>query len=137
MTARQRLRVVAAAVAVLTALTVLAGCSQSGAPTVKPVKTPGRVDDVTGIWRSPQQGTLELQKNGTYVLITPVSDALAGDYSLSQDRITVFGDSKACGGAQGTYRIQVAYQQRLLFTEPDDPCALRRAQLTADPFVYG
>jgi len=123
--------------AVVLLVVLLGACGDPSPPKVSPMKTPSRIDDVTGIWRSPQQGTLELRKNGSYVLITPVSDALAGDYSLSQDRMTMFGDSKACGGAQGTYRIQVSYQQRLVLTDPDDACAARRNQLTADPFVYG
>ncbi len=129
----KKLRIVAVALLVL----FLGACGDQSPPKIKPVKAPSGINDVTGIWRSPKQGTFELRKNGTYVLITSVSDALAGDYSLSQDRLTVFGDTKACGGAQGTYRIQVAYQQQLLLTEPDDPCAVRRDQLTADPFAYG
>jgi hypothetical protein len=124
-------------IAAIACVLVMSACAQPSTPTVNPMRTPSKVDDVTGIWRAGGQTTLELRKNGTYVLITPVSDALAGDYSLSGERVTVFGESKACGKAQGTYRIQVSYQQRLLLTDPNDECALRRSQLTADPFVYG
>ena len=69
------------------------------------------------------------------MLITSVSKALAGDFSLEQDHITFLNDD-VCGGTSGTYRIQVASEQKLLLSEPDDPCTLRRTQLTADPFVY-
>ena len=64
-----------------------------------------------------------------------MAEPLAGKYSLEQDRMTVF-DTNTCGGATGTFRVQVAQEQRLLFSEADDPCALRRAQLTADPYIY-
>jgi len=134
MSARQRAQ---AAIAAVACVVVVTACSQPATPKVNPMRTPSKVDDVTGIWRAGGQTTLELRKNGTYVLITPVSDALAGDFSLSDERITVFGETKACGKTQGTYRIQVSYQQRLLLTNPDDQCKLRRDQLTADPFVYG
>jgi hypothetical protein len=127
-------RVVRTALALL-ALIALAACASKPDP-IRPLRTPTALADITGIWRSPGQSTLELRANGSYVLITSVSNALAGEFTLSQDRITFF-DDKECGGAQGTYRIQVAVEQRMEFSEPDDGCALRRDQLTADPYVYG
>ncbi len=130
------MRLLRAVVGVVIVVALVGACGQSTPPPVKPLRTPKGVDDITGIWRSAQQGTLELRKNGSYVFITPGA-ALAGDYSLSQDQITFFGDTKECGGSQGTYRMQVSYQDRVLFTEPNDACAVRRTQLTADPFVYG
>src|SRR2546430_4490628 len=106
------------------ALCMLVACSSSTPPPPKPVGTPSKVDDVTGIWRSVHQNTLELRRNGTFVLITSVSDAMAGDYSLVQDQITVF-NTKTCGGAQGSYRVQVAPKERMLITDADDTCAPR------------
>ena len=110
-------------------------CSSPKPEPVKTLGTPRSVDDVTGIWRTVHQNTLEFRKNGTFVLITTVSDALAGKYTLDGDRMTVFGTS-TCGDAAGTYRIQVAVKDHLVLTEPDDGCKLRRTQLTADTYVY-
>jgi hypothetical protein len=119
------------------ALTVacVGACGGAKPEPVKPLRIPRNVDEVTGIWRTVHQNTLELRKKGTFVLITSVSNALAGDYTLEQGRFTAFNTSE-CGGAKGTYRIEVSPKQRLLFSEPDDPCTLRRTQLTADPYVY-
>jgi hypothetical protein len=125
--------VVAAVIAVVVAC--LGACASSKPPPDKPLGTPTKVDDVTGIWRTIHQNTLELRRNGTFVLITSVSDAMAGDYSLAQDRMTFF-NTNTCGGAQGTYRVQVAPKQRLLFSDAEDQCAVRRTQLTADPYIY-
>jgi hypothetical protein len=98
--------------------------------------TPQNVDQLTGIWRSAHQNTLELRKNGTFVLITPVkeTDAMAGNYSVSQDKITFF-DTTGCGSAQGNYRIQASPKGRIELTEPDDTCGSRKLGLS-DPFVY-
>jgi hypothetical protein len=123
------------ALAIAIALCCLVACGGSKAAPEKPLRTPTKVDDVTGIWRSIHQNTLELRRNGTFVLITSVSEAMAGDYSLSQDRMTFF-NTKTCGGAQGTYRVQVAPQDHMLLTEADDTCAARLRGLTSDPFVY-
>jgi hypothetical protein len=116
-------------------LVCLAACSSPKPEPVKPLGTPRNIDEVTGIWRTVHQNTLELRKNGTFVLITSVSKALAGDYSLEQGRFSAFNTTE-CGGAQGTYRVEVAPKQRLVFSEPDDACTVRRTQLTADPYVY-
>ena len=123
------------ALAIAIAFCCLAACAGSKPAPQKPLGMPTKVDDITGIWRSIHQNTLELRRNGTFVLITSVSEAMAGDYSLAQDQITLF-NTKTCGGAQGTYRVQVAPKDRLLVTEPDDACAPRRRGLTSDPFVY-
>src|SRR5436305_14369321 len=126
---------VALAIAIAIALASFVACSSSTPPPPKPVSTPRNVDDVTGIWRSVHQNTLELRKNGTFVLITTVgSDAMAGNYTLSQDKITFF-DTKACGSAQGTYRIQASLKGRIELTEPDDTCGPRKLGLS-DPLVY-
>jgi hypothetical protein len=122
-------------IAGMLALLCLAACSSAKPEPVKPLGAPKSIDDVTGIWRTVHQNTLELRKKGTFVLITSVSRALAGDYSLQQDRMNVFNTSE-CGNAEGTYRVQVAPKQRLVFSEPQDACTLRRTQLTADPYVY-
>jgi len=121
--------------AVALVLALLSSCVHSEEEKAKTPRTPRQVSEVTGIWRTLHQNTLELRQKGTYVLITSVSKALAGEFSLEQDHITFFNDD-VCGGPSGTYRIQVASEQKLLLSEPDDPCTLRRTQLTADPFVY-
>ena len=123
------------ALAIAIGLCCVAACGGAESPPPKPMGTPTKVDDVTGIWRSIHQNTLELRRNGTFVLITSVSEAMAGDYSLAQDRMTFF-NTKTCGGAQGTYRVQVAPTDRMLLTDADDTCAPRRMGLTSDPFVY-
>src|SRR3954469_8267521 len=125
------LRALASAIA----LCMLAACSSSTPPPPKAMGTPSKIDDVTGIWRSVHQNTLELRKNGTFVLITTVgSDAMAGDYTLAQDKITFF-DTKGCGDAQGNYRIQVSPKDRMQLSEPDDTCGPRKLGLS-DPLVY-
>jgi len=108
------------ALAIAIAMCVLAACSGPAPAPPKPLGTPRNVDDVTGIWRSIHQNTLEIRRNGTFVLITTVgSEAMAGDYSLSQDKITFF-DTKGCSDAQGTYRVQVSAKDRMELSLPDD-----------------
>jgi hypothetical protein len=116
------------------ALCALVACSSPTPAPPKALGTPKNVDDVTGIWRSVHQNTLEFRKNGTFVLITPITEAMAGNYTLEQDKITFF-DTKGCGSSQGTYRLQVAAKDRMQLSNPDDTCAPRRTAL-ADPFVY-
>jgi hypothetical protein len=124
------------ALAIAIALCGFAACSSSKPAPEKPLGVPAKVDDVTGIWRSGHQNTLEIRRNGTFVLITPANDAeaMAGDYTLSQDKITFF-DTKGCGTAQGTYRVQVSPKDRMVVGDPDDTCAPRKMGLS-DPFVY-
>ena len=123
------------ALAIATAMCVLAACSSSAPAPPKPLGTPKSVDDVTGIWRSVHQNTLEFRRNGTFVLITTAgSEPMAGDYSLSQNKITFF-DTKGCGGAQGTYQVQVSPKDRMELSLPEDTCGPRKLGLS-DPFVY-
>jgi hypothetical protein len=125
------------ALAIASALCLFVACSSPAPPPPKALGTPRHVDELTGIWRTVKQNTLEMRLKGTYVLITPVTEtaAMAGDFTLDQGRMTFFND-KACGSSQGTYRIQVAAKDRLLLDEADDACAPRRTALTSDPFVY-
>ena len=116
-------------------LAATGACVHSETPPVKPLRAPRQVSDIVGIWRTVHQNVLELRQKGTYVLITSVSDAQAGDFTLDGDRITVSGMIR-CGGSSGTYRIQVAYQQKLVLSDPQDTCAFRRTQLTVDEYVY-
>jgi hypothetical protein len=113
---------------------ILVACNNSTPPPPKVLGTPKSVDDITGIWRSVHQNTVEFRKNGTFVLITTVSDAMAGDFSLSQDKITFF-NTKGCGSAQGNYRIQASPKGRIELSDPDDTCAPRKLGLS-DPLVY-
>jgi hypothetical protein len=117
------------------ALCLLVACGNSAAPAPpKPLATPKSVDDITGIWRTVHQNTLEFRKNGTFVLITTVSDAMAGEYTLSQDKITFF-NTKGCSDAQGNYRIQVSPKGRMQLSDADDTCPPRKLGLS-DPLVY-
>lgn len=123
------------ACAIALTLCVLVACGNQAKPAPPSVLgTPKSIDEVTGIWRTIHQNTLEFRKNGTFVLITTVSNAMAGNYSLSEDRIT-FSDTKGCGDAQGTYRIRVSSKDRMELTQPDDTCGPRKLAL-ADPYVY-
>ena len=122
------------ALALATGLCLLVGCSESTPAPSKPLATPKSVDEVTGIWRSVHQNTLELRKNGTFVLITTVNEAMGGDYTLSEDKITFFA-TKGCGSAEGTYRIQASPKGRMVLTEAADTCGPRKLGLS-DPLVY-
>lgn len=130
-----RSRLLAIAIAAL--ICVLGACSDNSATPAppKPLTTPKSVDDITGIWRTVRQNTLELRKTGAFALISPVSEAMAGNYALAQDRIT-FSDTKSCGSTDGVYRIQASSKDRLILSEADDACAARRTALTSDPFIY-
>ena len=122
------------ALAIAIMLSALVACGSPPPAPPKALGTPKSVDDMTGIWRTVHQNTLEFRKNGTFVLITSVSQAMAGNYSLSEDRITFF-DTKGCGNAQGNYRVQISPKDRMMLTEPDDSCGPRKLGLS-DPFVY-
>ncbi len=124
-----------AVLAVAAALCGLAACSSNATPAPSaPLATPKTVDDVTGIWRSVHQNVLELRKNGTFVLITTVANAMSGNYTLSGDSVTFF-DTRGCGSVQGTYRIQASPKGRIELSQPNDTCAPRKLGLS-DPFVY-
>ena len=124
------------ACAIALTLCALVACSNQATPAPpKALGTPKNVDEITGIWRTVRQNILELRKKGTFALISPVADAMGGNYTLSEDRIT-FSDTKGCGSTVGVYRIQVSPKDRMLLTEPDDTCAPRRLALTSDPLVY-
>jgi hypothetical protein len=125
------------ALATAIALCMLVACSSNSAiPTHPgPLAAPKTVDDVTGIWRTVRQNTLELRKTGSYALISPVANAMGGNFALNADRIT-FSNTKGCGSADGVYRIQVSPKNKIVLTEPDDVCAPRRIALTSDPLIY-
>src|SRR5438067_5481763 len=106
----------------------MGACVHSEQEAVKPLVAPRQIADVVGIWRTVHQNVLELRQRGTLVLITSVSEAQTGDFTLDQDRMTVSGMAR-CGGSSGTYRVQVAFQQKLVLSEPQDSCAFRRTQL--------
>ena len=116
------------------ALSLLAACGSNATPKPPaPLATPKNVDELTGIWRSVHQNTLELRKNGTFVLISPATNAMAGDYTLSNDKMT-FSNTKGCSG-DGTYRVQSSVKGRIELSQPDDPCPPRKLALS-DPFIY-
>jgi hypothetical protein len=132
------MRVRALVIAITLGMCGLAACSSYGNSTPAPPKalaTPKSVDEITGIWRTVRQNTLELRKAGTFALISPVADAMGGNYVLEQDQIT-FSDTKGCGSADGVYRIQVSSKDRMVLDQASDACNSRRTALTSDPFVY-
>src|SRR5437764_10921195 len=111
------------------AMCATAACSSSPTPAPpKALAAPKSVDDVTGIWRTVRQNTLELRKAGAFALISPVANAMGGDYVLAQDSIT-FSNTKGCGSADGVYRIRVSAKDRLILDQPDDACTPRRTAL--------
>jgi hypothetical protein len=129
------MRVRALALAIASALCALQACGNQAAPAPpKPLAAPKNVDELTGIWRTVRQNTLELRKAGTFALISPVANAIGGDFVLEQDHIT-FSNTKGCA-SYGVYRVQVSVKDRMLLDQPDDACASRRTALTSDPFVY-
>ena len=127
------------AVVVALALVVGTACARSdrnnGAPTPPPVRGPSKADDILGIWRSVHQGVFELRQDGSYVLISPITEAEAGRYQLNDDRMSVRGE-KGCGAAEGAYRVKVTRAQRMDLTADRDPCSTRRRVLTSDPWIY-
>ncbi|MBV8295325.1 MAG: hypothetical protein JO085_00690 [Acidimicrobiia bacterium] len=127
-----RARAIANAIAIAIALGSLTACGSAAPAPPKPLAAPAKIEDITGIWRSIHQDVLELRSNGTFVLVT--GQALAGNYTLSQASITFF-DTKGCGDAQGTYRVQVSLKTRLELSQPDDACGSRKLAL-ADPLIY-
>ena len=123
------------AMAVAAALFVLAACVHSEQPQPQSLRTPRRITDIVGIWRTIHQNTLQLRSDGTFLLVTSVANPLTGDYTLDAGNMDVEG-TPACRGVSGSYTVQVAYHQRLVLRAVADPCQLRRPQLTVDAFIY-
>lgn len=130
-----RVRALAIAIILMCGFVACSNYGNSTPAPPKPLATPKSVDEITGIWRTVRQNTLELRKSGSYALISPITNALGGDYVLAQDQIT-FSNTKGCGSADGVYRIQVSGKDRMLLDQADDACTPRRTALTSDPFVY-
>jgi hypothetical protein len=100
-----------------------------------PVTGPSSVDDVVGIWRNVHQGVFEIRQDGSYVLISPITEPEAGTYTLQADRLELHGE-KGCGAARGIYRVRVKRAQRMDLTADRDPCTSRLRVLVGDPWIY-
>ena len=121
------------------AIVAATACAQSprneGPLTPPPVHGPRGVDDIVGIWRNVHQGVFEVRQDGTYVLISPITEPEAGRYQLIDDRVTLRGE-KGCGAAEATYDVRVTRAQRMDLSADRDPCTARRRVLTGDPWIY-
>jgi len=109
--------------------------NKEGPRTPPPVAGPSSVDDIVGIWRNVHQGVFEVRQDGSYVLISPITEPEAGTYTLDGDRLELRGE-KGCGAAQGIYRVRVKRVQRMDLTADSDPCKTRLRVLVSDPFIY-
>ncbi|MGH3850103.1 MAG: hypothetical protein ACRDRT_10430, partial [Pseudonocardiaceae bacterium] len=119
------------------------GNSTKASTNVRPPKPgiPQQSSDVTGIYRTSHQATLQLRRNGNLSLIVPVSSvrASSGNYTLSAGTFEL--TTNQCGDKVGRYTVEVRGQQVageaiLAFTALDDTCADRRRYLTIDPWYY-
>ena len=124
---------------------VAGGCSAMKAKPSSNVQppapgVPATADQVTGIYRSIHQGTLQLRGGGDYILIIPDGPgASSGTFTLSAGRMSVRSD--ACGPEAGDYDVVVTGEQEagkavLNLSAVRDPCEERRKYLTIDPWVY-
>ncbi|HET7720058.1 MAG TPA: hypothetical protein VFK43_08840 [Acidimicrobiales bacterium] len=101
---------------------------------------PATASDVTGIYRSIHQGTLQLRADGDYILVVPEGPgATSGSFTLSAGRMSVY--SEACGPETGDYDVIVTGEQEagkavLNISAVRDSCEERRRYLTIDPWVY-
>lgn len=120
---------------VLVAALASAACSHKPPPPPPaPLRQPGGVADIVGIWHTIHRHTLQLREKRTYILVTGTTPPLAGTYQLRGDQLE-FTD-RHCGGTPGTYTVRVAFQERLELQPVSDACADRRIHLTLDPWVY-
>lgn len=114
---------------------VLVACRAAEPPQTPALAAPTSTDDIVGIWRNIHQGVLELRSDGTFVLISPITEPADGRYELTADRLQL-GGTETCRGVPGTYSVRVAREARMHLGQPDDGCALRRKVLSTDPWVY-
>jgi len=121
------------------AIVVGTACAQSardeGPRTPPPVRAPSGAKDIVGIWRNVHQGVFEVRDDGSYVLISPITEPEAGRYQLNDDRVALRGD-KGCGAVEATYGVRVTHAQRMDLSADRDPCAPRRRVLGSDPWIY-
>ncbi len=127
---------VAAAIALLVGVACAAPTDNKEGPrTPPPVSGPARIDDIVGIWRNVHQGVFEVRQDGSYVLISPITEPEAGTYTLESDRLALHAE-KGCGAVPGSYRVRVKRVQRMDLTADSDPCKTRRRVLISDPWLY-
>jgi hypothetical protein len=122
----------------------LASCSQKEQNAISNVKppapgTPASNGDVSGIYRSINQGVLQLRKDGDFTLVVPGGGASAGTFTLTTGRMAIESDD--CGRTVGRYSVEVTGKQEagkatLHMTTVDDGCDKRKRELTSAPWVY-
>jgi hypothetical protein len=101
---------------------------------------PATTADVSGIFRTIHQGTLQLRGNGELNLVIPAAfGATSGTFTLRDGDATVRTGN--CGDQVGAYRLQVVpgpivSKSTILFEAVSDPCRERQRYLTVDPWVY-
>jgi len=102
---------------------------------------PQQPSEITGIYRTTHQATLQLRGDGSLSMIVPVAGVgpTAGTYQLDDDGFRL--RTVACGDTIGTYRVevrgrQVAGEANLVFITVDDACEQRSRYLTIDPWYY-
>lgn len=132
------------ALVAIAAIVLATGCSkkeQNAISNVKPPApgTPAANGDVSGIYRSINQGLLQLRKDGAFNLIDPTGGASAGKFTLTGGALAVTTDD--CGETLGHYTALVTGKQEagkatLHLTPVDDECAKRKRELTSAAWVY-
>ncbi len=119
------------------------GQSRESRLNVRPPRpgVPDKITDVTGIYRTTSQATLQLRGDGSLSFIVPAPEmgATSGSYRLDSGAFEV--RTRSCGELTGNYRIevrgrQVAGEAFLVFSAEDDPCTLRERYLTLQPWFY-
>ncbi len=102
--------------------------------------TPNSPGEVSGIYRSLHQATLQLRGDGTITMIVPDGDGASnGRFILQAGRIEL--QTSGCGEVPGSYDVAVTGPQKpgkaaLVMTAVDDRCETRLRALTRDPWVY-
>ena len=128
-----------AAVVVTLLVVATAGCSRKNTNVVAPEPgVPARADDIVGIYRSVQGSLLQLRRSGEFFIVAG-ERPIDGRFTLLDGRVTVRTES--CGEQVGRYDVRVTgkaepNKAQLQFTVVDDSCAVRRAPLVDQRWVY-
>ena len=99
---------------------------------------PGRVSEVSGIYKTRSQNTWQLRADGSFVLVTTELGATNGTFTLQDGRMEVRTPSCA---EVGTYMARLTGEQKpnkdhLELTVVNDPCAPRVRALTLERWTY-
>ena len=132
-----RYRVALLMLAVLVIAT--AGCGRRNTNVVPPKPgVPERADDIVGIYRTTQGSLLQLRKSGEFFIVAG-GRPIDGRFTLVEGRMTM--RTEQCGEQVGEYDLRVTgkaepNKAQLRFTVVDDTCAVRRAPLVDQRWVY-